>query len=89
MDITWTLGVLCAGAENVQTLAGGTAATRTDAVGAASDALVAAAMDRGRQEYRVRVADTLVVVTPGLTEQGYVDIFDLATTVPTFERARR
>jgi hypothetical protein len=89
MDTTWTVGVLSAGAENVQTLAGGTTATRAGAVEAASDALVVAAMDRGRQEYRVRVADTVMVLTPGLTEQGDVDLFDLAATVPRFERACR
>lgn len=89
MDITWTLGVLSAGAENVQPLAGGAAATRSGAAEAASDALVVAAMDSGRQEYRIRVADTLIVVVPGLTEQGDVDLFDLAATVPGFERARR
>ncbi|MDN5760066.1 MAG: hypothetical protein L0H59_16335, partial [Tomitella sp.] len=83
------LGVFNAGVENVQPLAGGTTATQAEAIGAASDALVMAAMDRGRQEYRVCVADTLIVVIPGLTEQGDVDLFDLAATVPGFERARR
>lgn len=89
MNITWTVGVLSVRAENVKTLAGGIAATRAQAVEAASDALVVVAMDRGRQEYRVRVADTLIVVIPGLTEQGDVDLFDLAATVPRFEHARR
>jgi hypothetical protein len=89
MNIGWTLGVLSAGAENVQPLAGGTAVTRAGAAEAASDALVMAAMDRGRQEYRVRVADTLIVVIPGLTERGDVDLLDLAETVPGFEQARR
>ena len=82
MDITWTLGVLSAGVENVQPLAGGTAATEAEAIGAASDALVVAAMDRGRQEYRVCVADTLIGVVPGLTEQGDVDLFGLAEALP-------
>lgn len=89
MYTNWTLGVLSAGAENEQPLAGGTAATRPEAAEAASDALVVAVMDRGRQEYRVRVADTLIVIIPGLTEQGDVDILDLAATVSDFERARR
>ncbi|MHA6779628.1 hypothetical protein ACVGOW_01300 [Pseudonocardia saturnea] len=78
MDIIWTLGVLSAGAENMQHLAGGTAATQAEAIEAASDALVVAAMDRGRQEYRVSVADTLIGVIPGQTEQGDVDLFGLA-----------
>lgn len=89
MDTNWTLGVLSAGAENVQPLAGGAAATRSEAAEAASDALVVAAMDRGRQEYRVRVADTLIVVIPGLTEHGDVDLAELGATVTRFEHARR
>ena len=82
MDIIWTLGVLSAGAENVQLLAGGTSATWAEAIGAASDALVVAAMDRGRQEYRVCVADTMIGVLPGLTEHGDVDLFGLAVALP-------
>lgn len=81
MDIIWTLGVLSAGAENVQHLVGGASATRAGAVEAASDALVVAAMDRGRQDYRIRVADTQIGVAPGLTHQGDVNLFDLAESV--------
>lgn len=88
MDTTWTLGVLSAGVENVQYLAGGSAATRAGAVEAASDALVVAAMDRGRQEYRIRVADTHVVVVPGLTEQGDVDLVDLIDALRSLGVAR-
>lgn len=87
MDTTWTVGVLSAGAENVQHLAGGTAATRAGAAEAASDALVSAAMDRGRQEYRIRVADTHIVVVPGLTEQADVDLIDLSEALRGFESA--
>ncbi|WP_300007535.1 hypothetical protein [Pseudonocardia sp.] len=82
MDITWTVGVLTTGVENVQPLAGGIEATQAEAIEAASDALVVAAMGRGRQEYRVCVADTLIGVVPGLTEQGDVDLFGLAETLP-------
>lgn len=89
MDITWTLGVLSAGAENVQHLSDGTATTRAGAVEAASDALVVAVIDRGRQEYRLRVADTLIGVVPGLTEQGDVDLFDLAEALPRITGNRR
>lgn len=39
-------------------------------------------MDRGRQEYRVCVADTLIGVVPGLTEQGDVNLFGLAEALP-------
>ncbi|MCW2899261.1 MAG: hypothetical protein JWO67_1526 [Streptosporangiaceae bacterium] len=82
MDIIWTLGVLSAGAETVQPLAGGTEATWAGAIETASDALVVAAMDRGRQEYRVCVADTVIGVLPGLTEHGDVDLFGLAEALP-------
>lgn len=78
MDTTWTVGVLSAASENVQTLASGMTSTRAGAVEAASDALVMAAMDRGRQEYRIWVADTQIVLLPGLTEQDEVDLIDLA-----------
>ena len=82
MDITWTVGVLTTGVENVQPLAGGIAATRAEAIEAASDALVVAAMDRGRQEYRVCVADTLIGVVPGVTERGDVDLFGITEALP-------
>jgi hypothetical protein len=88
MDTTWTLGVLSSGAENVQQLAGGTELTRAGAVEAASDALVVAAMDRGRQEYRISVADTRIVVRPGLTEHGEVDLLDLADALRDMEVLR-
>lgn len=89
MDISWTLGVLPAGIENVQHLTCGAADTRAGAVEEASDALVVAAMDRGRQEYRIRVADTLIVLVPGLTEQGDVDLLDLFDALQRFERSHR
>ncbi len=41
-------------------------------------ALVVAAMDRGNQEYRIRVADTHIVVVPSLAAQRDVDLVDLA-----------
>lgn len=88
MDTTWAVGVLSVGVENVQHVAGGTSTTRAGAVEAASGALVMAAMNRGRQEYRVRVADTLIVVIPGLTEHGDVDLIDLADALPGFGLVR-
>jgi hypothetical protein len=81
MDTLWTLRVLGAGSENLQLLAAGTARTWAGAVAAASDALVVAAMDRGRQEYRIDVADTRAIVVPGLTDQGEVDLLDLTDTI--------
>lgn len=84
MDTTWAVGVLDTGAENVQHLAGGASTTRAGATEAASDALVVAAMERGRHEYRVRLAGTTIVVIPGLTEHGDVDLIDLADALPGF-----
>ncbi|MBW0116170.1 hypothetical protein [Pseudonocardia abyssalis] len=88
MNTTWTLGVLSAGAENVQPLAGGTGSTRAGAVEAASDALVVAAMDRGHEEYRVSLTYTRIVVRPGLTDRGEVDLLDLADALRDMEVLR-
>lgn len=88
MNTTWTVGVLSAGSETVRHLAGGIATTRSGAVDAASDALMMAAMDRGRQEYRIALADTHVVLTPGLTERGDVDLVDLVDALRDMERHR-
>lgn len=74
MDGKWTVGVLAAGVENVQAVAAGEEATVGAAIGAASDALVVAAMDRGREEYRVSVAGAQMMVIPGLTDEGEVDV---------------
>jgi hypothetical protein len=83
---TWTLGVLAAGVENVQHGANGTAGTRAGAVEAASDALVVAAMERGREQYRISVADTQFVIRPGLTEDGDIDLMDLAYVLKDAEQ---
>lgn len=88
MDTTWTLGVLTPGAENVQHLADGTADSRAGAVEAASDALVLAAMERGREQYRISVADTQLVVRPGLTARRDVDLVDLMDALYDLERFR-
>lgn len=88
MDTTWTLCVLSTGAEDVQPLAGGTAPTRAGAVEEASGALVVAATDRGRQEYRISLADTQIIVRPGLTEHGEVDLLDLADALRDMEVLR-
>lgn len=74
MDIPWTLGVLAVGAENVLPLTGGAAATRAEAIEAASGALVVAVSDRGRAEYRLTIADTHLIVIPGLTEHGEIEL---------------
>lgn len=88
MDTTWTLGVLTVGVENVQHLADGHAGTRAGAVEAASDALVVAAMERGRERYRISVADTQFVVRPGLTAHGDVDLMDLADALHAIDPFR-
>lgn len=73
MDETWQLSVLAAGTENAHYVAGG-AETSVAAAAAAAAALVAVAEQRGRQEYRLAVGTTQLVVTPGLTEDGHVDV---------------
>lgn len=78
--------MLPAGAENVLALAGGIEASRADAIEAASGALVVAAADRGRAEYRLTVADTRIIVVPGLTEQGAVDLVDLSSALDMISR---
>ncbi|MFC4950178.1 hypothetical protein [Pseudonocardia sp. GCM10023141] len=65
---TWTVGVLCSGAERTLALAGGVENQPCRGDRDAAGALVVAATDRGRQEYRLTVADTCVIVVPGLTE---------------------
>jgi len=61
--------------ENVEPLAGGKQHTIGAAVAAATDALVVAARARGRQEYRITLADTSVIVVPGLTAAvGGIDL---------------
>lgn len=80
--------MLTAGVENVQHLADGTAGTRAGAVEAASDALVVAAMERGRERYRISVADTQLMVRPGLTPDGEVDLMDLVDALHNLERLR-
>jgi len=71
------LGVLATGAENVQVVALGDEATLEVACVAAADALVAAAGVFGRQEYRLTLADTDMIVLPGLDEDGVLDVSSL------------
>ncbi|MFB9744777.1 hypothetical protein ACFFOU_26990 [Pseudonocardia sulfidoxydans] len=71
------MGVLHRGAENTVALDDGIEPSRGEAIDAASGALVVAASERGRHEYRLTVADTQIIVVPGLTEQGEVDRLDL------------
>jgi len=71
MDVAWTVGVLPAGVENVQVLAAGVGGeNRASAVDMASGALIVAAADRGRAEYRVSLAGTELMVIPGLDRRG-------------------
>jgi hypothetical protein len=77
----WTLGVLYGGAENTVALEEGIESSRGAAIDAASGALVVAASERGRHEYRLTVADTQIIVVPGLTERGEVDLLDLHDAV--------
>lgn len=74
MDEPWRLSVLAAGTENAQHVAGGAEDTVGAAAAAAAAALVAVAEEGGRQEYRLTVGATEMVVTPGLAEDGCVDL---------------
>ena len=67
-------------------VAAGAEAIEEAAIDAASGALVAVADDRGRQEYRVVVAGTRMVVLPGLTADGDVDLDALAQSVRSLLR---
>lgn len=81
MHPTWTLDVLPVGAENRIALSGGHAQSTGAAVRAAVDALVrvaAALGTAGRQEYRLSVAGNEMIVVPGLTHEGLVDLGSLA-----------
>lgn len=86
MDVSWTVGVLPAGVENVQPLASGVGESRAAAIEAVSGALVVAAADRGRAEYRVTVAGTEMLVIPGLTDDGEVDLAGLCGTMSSLTR---
>jgi hypothetical protein len=82
MDIgSWTVGVLATGSEGVQQVAAGQEATEQAAIEAASDAAVWVAMDRGRQEYRITVAGTEMILTPGLTDGEDVDLWGVHDAV--------
>ncbi|MDN5852401.1 MAG: hypothetical protein L0K86_06045, partial [Actinomycetia bacterium] len=77
---TWTLDVLPTGAENRLPLTRGRAPTVEGAVDAVVAAVVevAAALGRtGRQEYRLTVAANEMIVIPGLTGDGLVDLESL------------
>lgn len=86
MDVSWTVGVLPAGVENVQPLASGVGESRAAAIEEASGALIAAAADRGRAEYRVSVAGAEMMVIPGLTDEGVVDLLGLQDTLASLTR---
>ena len=72
--------MLPTGAENLITVGSGRETTHAAAAESAVDALVrcAAALGRsGRQEYRVTVAGSRMIVTPGLNADGTVDLVAL------------
>lgn len=92
VDTSWTLQVLPTGAENLIALGSGRKETRTAAAEAATEALVrcVAALGRsGRQEYRLTVGDTPLIVVPGLAENGLVDLVALNDVVDQFALAER
>ncbi|RTL61609.1 MAG: hypothetical protein EKK42_34575 [Pseudonocardiaceae bacterium] len=77
----WSVGVLAAGVENTVAVGGGAESTVAAAWATATAALVRAVEQWGRQEYRLTVAGTPVMVTPGLTVDRRVDVEDLAESL--------
>jgi len=63
-----SLILLVDGVENVETVGFGDEATGECACAAAADAIVGAAVVFGRQEYRLTLVDTEMIVLPGLDE---------------------
>lgn len=78
---SWTVGVLARGSETVQPVADGEENTERAAIEAASDAAMWVAMDRGREVYRISVAGAEIVLTPGLTNGGDVDLWGVQEAV--------
>jgi hypothetical protein len=74
MASAWKIGVLPPLVENVVELESGCAPGFDDAYAAASTALIAVIARRGRMEYRLVVDDLDMIVTPGLTEDGVVNL---------------
>lgn len=77
----WTVGVIARGSETVQRVADGAEITERAAIEAASDAAMWVAMDRGRDVYRITAAGTEMVLTPGLTDAGDVDLWGIQEAV--------
>lgn len=82
----WAVGLLTRGSETVQPVAGGEEGTELAAIEAASDAAMWAAMDRGREVYRITAAGTEMVLTPGLTAAGDVDLWGVHEAVLALAR---
>jgi hypothetical protein len=75
--VWWWVGVLAAGSENTVTVGAGTAPTVAGAWASASVVVLGAVGVWGRQEYRLTVGGVPVMVIPGLTGDGVVDVDDL------------
>ncbi|ODU05982.1 MAG: hypothetical protein ABS81_06080 [Pseudonocardia sp. SCN 72-86] len=75
----WSVGVLASGVENTRAVGGGTAASVAAAWAAATAVVVQAVGVWGRAEYRLMVAGVPVMVIPGLTVEGGVDVEDVHT----------
>lgn len=73
--VPWAVGVLESGVENTRAVGDGVAA----AWAAATAVVVSAVAVWGRAEYRLTVAGVLVMVIPGLTVDGWVDVEDVHT----------
>lgn len=85
-NTAWTVGVLARGSEIVERLVDGEEITEQAAIEAASDAAMWVAMDRGREVYRITAAGTEMVLTPGLTDGGDVDLWGVQDAVLSLAR---
>ncbi|ODU04134.1 MAG: hypothetical protein ABS81_11445 [Pseudonocardia sp. SCN 72-86] len=75
----WSVGVLASGVENTRVVGGGVAPSVAAAWAAATAVVVQAVAVWGRAEYRLTVAGVPVMVIPGLTVDGRVDVEDVHT----------
>ncbi|GEL27085.1 hypothetical protein PSU4_60390 [Pseudonocardia sulfidoxydans NBRC 16205] len=72
----WSVGVLASGVENLERLDAGTAPSVGAAWAAATAAMMAALQVWGRREFWLSVAGAPVMMIPGLTVDGRVDVDD-------------
>lgn len=73
MTVMWSVEVLISGRENVRLVECGAVGTDHAARAAATGALMAGAQKWGRQEFWVALDGLVIMVVPGLDDDGTVD----------------